>query len=299
MMRFLLAHNDATTPWEWHAHPDVWLLIAVLVAAYALALRTWGRAEAAAGREVVTRKQVALFGAGVGTLWLFSDWPIHELSEGFLLSVHMIQHAMFTLVAPPLLLLGTPPWLAQRLVPRSLVRFCRKASRPLLAGIIFNVVTVWTHWPTLVDASLRSAFVHFAVHTVMVLSALLMWMPVVSPHPEIPRISYPARMVYLFLQSVIPTVPASFLTFAEGPIYKFYATVPRLWGMSLIEDQQAAGAVMKIFAGSILWGVIIGIFFFWYSKEQTTKKGVLTWDHVEREFARTPPATPPAATTDA
>jgi cytochrome c oxidase assembly factor CtaG len=75
-------------------------------------------------------------------------------------------------------------------------------------------------------------------------------------------------MLYLFLQSIVPTVPASFLAFAEKPIYSWYAAAPRLTAMSAVEDQQVAGAVMKIGGATIIWSVIIVIFFRWYRDGQ-------------------------------
>jgi putative membrane protein len=92
-------------------------------------------------------------------------------------------------------------------------------------------------------------------------------------------------MLYLFLQSVLPTVPASFLTFGRTPLYPIYATFPRLWDISVITDQQVAGLIMKIGAGSFLWAVIITIFFRWYAREEA-RKDVLLWDDVERELKR-------------
>jgi putative membrane protein len=98
----------------------------------------------------------------------------------------------------------------------------------------------------------------------------------------------------------VPTVPASFLTFADEPLYKFYAHVPRIWGISAVEDQQLAGAIMKLAGGAILWGTIFVIFFRWYQRQdredkarraaeraQRAGEAVLTWDEVERELTRT------------
>ena len=79
--------------------------------------------------------------------------------------------------------------------------------------------------------------------------------------------SEPGKMLYLFLMSIIPTVPAAWLTFAEDPVYSGYDHDQRLWGISVITDQQAAGAVMKILGGIYLW-VLIGIRFFRWSAEQ-------------------------------
>jgi putative membrane protein len=75
-------------------------------------------------------------------------------------------------------------------------------------------------------------------------------------------------MLYLFLQSIVPTVPASFLTFGSRPLYHYYEELPRLWGVGALADMQAAGMVMKIFNGLLLWAVIAIVFFRWYDREE-------------------------------
>ena len=285
----LLAHVGVS-PWEWHPHPDVWALVAALVAGYWLAVAKVGPSRVAPGEAVVTRRHVTLFGLGVLALWLHADYPVHDIGEHYLFSVHMFQHIGFSLIAAPLLLLGLPAWMVRWLLGAKTRRavFARLA-RPLPAGVLFNVVTALTHWPLVVDASLRNHLVHFLVHSVIFTSAVLMWFPVLNRLPELPRMSDPARMLYVFLQSVLPTVPASFLTFGSGVLYQFYAEVPRPFPISAIEDQQLAGGMMKVYAGLLLWGVIATMFFRWYSGEQRDKSpDVLTWDDVERELRRTP-----------
>jgi len=97
-----------------------------------------------------------------------------------------------------------------------------------------------------------------------------------------PTLSYPGRMVYLFLQSIVPTVPASFLTFGSSPLYHFYEHVPRLWSVSVMTDQQVAGLIMKLGGGAILWGTLAVVFFRWFAQEE---KGwdALAWHGVERD----------------
>jgi putative membrane protein len=210
--------------------------------------------------------QVTAFALGLLTLFVAADWPMHDLAERSLYSIHMVQHLLISLVAPPLLLLGTPDWLA-RSVARPIWGVVSRLSRPLVALLVFNAVMVITHWPALVDATLHSEPEHFAAHLVLFSAAMFMWMPVVGPLPELVRLSPPARCVYLFLQSIIPTVPASFLTFTSHPIYRFYAHVPRLWGLGATEDQRISGLIMKLGGGMLLWAAITVIFFLWSAEE--------------------------------
>ncbi len=285
----------------WHVHADVWAIIATAAFAWTMAVRLEQRrrqehavdAESVAG-PVVTRRQVGCFVAGLATIFVASDWPVHDLAEGYLYSVHMVQHMLITLVAAPLLLLGTPDWLARRLLPGRLVRVVRQAARPVPNLFQFNAVLVLSHWPFWVNATLRNHPLHFVAHALLLLSALLMWMVIVSPLPEVPRARPPMQMLYLFLQTLLPTVPASFLTFGSKPLYSFYETVPRLYGWTALSDQQVAGLIMKLVGGFYLYTIIAVIFFRWYGDEErkepeaqlpeTQLPETLYWDDVEREL---------------
>ncbi len=265
---------------QWHLHLDVLVLLLVLVGGYVVALHVLGP-RVASDSPPTTRHYFCYF-SGVFALWLGADWPLHELAEGYLYSAHMVQHLLFSFVAPPLLLLGIPKWLLRSALDAlRLEGLVRVLTRPIVALALFNVTIAVTHWPALVDASLRSEIVHFLLHVALVSAALLMWWPVVDPLPEMSRLSEPGKMLYLFLQSVLPTVPASFLTFASEPLYRFYETVPRLWGLDVVTDQRIAGLIMKLGGGLLLWGVITGLFFRWSSKEEATEqRGAkeLVWD---------------------
>jgi putative membrane protein len=267
-------------PWAWHAHPDVWAVLLGVVVAYGFGIN----------RYPATRRQVGWFASGMMALVVGAGWPVHDIAERYLLSVHMLQHLLFTLVAPPLLLLGLPAPLLHRLLrPRFVGWAFTRLTRPLIAAVVFNTVIVISHWPALVDLSLRVEAVHFVVHLVLFSTAVLMWFPVLNRLPEYPSLGDPARMLYLFLQSVVPTVPASFLTFGDSPMYDTYAKAPRPFDLSAVSDQQMAGAVMKVIGGFLLWGIIVTIFFRWYRRtERDTHGDVLTWDDVERELGQTP-----------
>ena len=115
-------------------------------------------------------------------------------------------------------------------MPPALARIWRSITRPVMAIVIFNGVLLFTHWPAVVTASVGSEPLHLALHTLIVLSALIMWWPVFSPLPEMPPISPPGQILYLFVQSLAPTIPASFLTFGHQPLYQVYDDVPAAAG---------------------------------------------------------------------
>lgn len=271
----------------WHPHPDVWALVAVLGGGYWLALRRWGPRHVSPGDPPATRGQIASFALGVLTVWIAADWPVHELAEERLMSVHMVQHLMLSLVAPPLLLFGTPGWLLRTLLrPRWLLALVRGLARPFPALLLFNAFIAFSHWPLVVDAAVRSEVLHFSLHAALMGTAVLMWMPVLSPMFEIPRLRYPAQMLYLFAQSIVPTVPASFLTFADGPIYAFYGLAAPLIGADPVVDQRIAGLIMKIVGGFILWAFIAVLFFRWNKQDALTGSDEPAWQDVERRVNR-------------
>jgi putative membrane protein len=277
--------TSVVDPWAWHPHPDVWLLMFGLIAGYIVSVVHLGPRLAGPGELPATQKEKAFFFAGIFTLWLAADWPIHDLAEDYLFSVHMVQHTIFTLISAPLLILGIPRWMwRQVLSVRWISAPLRVLTRPLVALIVFNAVVLVTHWPTIVNASVQSEPIHFVVHVIVVASAAIMWLPVIAPAPEFGRLSEPGKMLYLFLQSILPTVPASFLTFADGVIYSFYETAPRIWGLDAVTDQRISGLIMKLGGGLLLWSVITLLFFRWNAKEEKQPHEEVAWDDFEREL---------------
>jgi putative membrane protein len=270
---------------SWTPHPDVWLLCGLFAAGYAIAVLRLGPRFTPAGQAIVTKFQVTCWTLGVVALLVASDYPIHDIAERYNYSIHMVQHLVYSMVAAPLLLLGTPAWLLRLVLrPPRVMRVVRTLARFIPALLIYNAVLVFTHWPLIVNASLESGVLHFALHALLFVSSLLVWLPVVSPLPEIPRLTPLLRMLYLFAWSVVPTVPASFLTLGSAPLYHFYEHVPHLFGLSTLEDQQVAGLIMKIGAGLLLWALIAVVFFRWAADEERASTPRHGLDELDREL---------------
>ena len=283
--------------WAFHAHPEVWVLMVAIIVGYWYLLVRVGPTVDRDGEPVVTRRQLSSFIAGWAILWIGADYPIHDIGERYLFSVHMFQHLLFSLVAPGLLFLGLPMWLQRRVFGRGWrAAVLKRLGKPLLAGGIYTVWLVFSHWPPAMDTALRHEPVHFLFHLTLFSTASLMWFPVLNRNPDLPMLKTPpARMVYVFMQSILPTVPAAFYTFATSVIYPFYAHVPRPFGMSAVSDQQLAGAIMKVWGGLFLWGVIAVMFFRWTAQDERDRKArrkVLTWDEVQTELERTKAPSP-------
>lgn len=220
-------------------------------------------------RGPVSRKQVASFVSGWAFLWIGADYPMHDIGEKYLFSVHMVQHMLFSLIAPPLLFLGVPAWLQKQVWGTGWRKSVLKViGRPPIAGAAYTVWLVFSHWPTAMNAALRHEPIHFLMHLALFSTAALMWFPVLNKNPDLPRLGDVGRMLYMFLQSIMPTVPAAFFTFAENPIYSFYAHAPRPFHIDAVSDQQLAGALMKVWGGLFLWLVIATMFFRWSARDE-------------------------------
>ncbi len=255
-------------PWE--PHPDAWLLVGTLAALYTVAaFRIAPRVSRASG-VVLTRAQIASFALGLFALWLVTAWPVDDVADQRMFSVHMVQHLVLVLVVAPLIIAGTPAWLARWLLrpgtrPFTMMAWC---YRFVPAVLLFNFVFVAAHLPLVIDATVRHPLIDLVDHTVLVLMSFLVWLPVLSPLPELPRLRPVVRCLYLFTWSILPTLPASFLTFGSAPLYSAYRHTPKLWGLTTLQDQQMGGLIMKLGMGALLWGVITVIFFRWSTAEE-------------------------------
>ena len=247
-------------PWRYQQHLEIWVLIIGLLIAFVYAIRVLGPKVVPNG-EVISRKQIRVFSLMIVLLLISTDWPMHDIAEEYLYSMHMLQHTILTYIIPPLALLATPEWLFRLLVGQGRTyRVIRFLTRPVIAAVTYNAVLLITHIPALVNRSAAGGPLHYSLHVLLVFSALMLWTPVCGPAKEW-RMSYGAMMTYLFCTSLVPSIPAGWLTFAEGSVYNHYDTPVRVWGMSVLSDQQLAGGIMKLGGAIFLWALIITIFF--------------------------------------
>ena len=290
-------------PWRYQLHLEVWLLTAFLIGSYIYVVRVLGPRAVPAGEPIVTRRQLTCFIAGILIMFLSTDWPMHDIAEEYLYSVHMSQHMALTYFMPPLVVLATPEWFVRTLVGHGRAyRALRFFTFPVRAGLLFNLGVVISHIPGVVNASVSNGPLHYFVHVLLVLTSILMWMPVCGPLKELQMAPMP-KMIYLFLNSVVATIPAGWLTFAEGVVYKHYNIPTRVWGVSVSNDQQIAGAIMKLGGSIFLWTIIVAMFVKHFVKtfrdenkdDYVRKEEVLTTADVERAFEATPPAEEPTS----
>jgi putative membrane protein len=253
----------------WTPQPDVWIVVGLVAALYYIAIVRLGPLHAPPGTPVVTRFQVTCWAIGVFGIWLAADWPIDVIGEKLNFSVHMVQHLVFLLLVAPFLLLGTPAWLARWILqPRWALRSARFLCRFIPALLFYSVAMAVVHVPAFMNTALTTEPVHLLSHTIMLVSSLVAWMPLVSPLPEIPRLQPVLQMVYLFFWSMVPLVIATIFVFSMHPVYSYYETVPHLWGLSTVDDQRIGGLLMQLPAGLLLWMIIAVVFFKWAAEEE-------------------------------
>lgn len=262
------AEADAGSSVPWRAHPEVWFLVVSAMALGWFASRVVQPKAIAAGYPPISRAQKVWFFVGVAGIWLASDWPVHDVAEDHLYFVHMFQHLVLAMLLPAAFVLATPRWLLELVIdPDGRVwHWFKTMSKPVFAGVVFNALTLLLHWSAVVQWSADSGPVHFGFHLLIFASGILMWQPVIGPITEW-RLSPLGQCIYLFVMSIVPTVPGGWLVFAEGVVYRHYDTADRLFGIDVLTDQQAAGVVMKLVGGFVLWAIIVTIFARWAGSE--------------------------------
>jgi len=261
---------------RWDVHGEVVLGLALLAVAYLLGVGPLRSRHGSADR--VAPGRVLAFLGGLAVVFLALNGPLHELSDHYLFSAHMVQHLLLTLVVPPLLLVGTPGWLLRPILQGpGVTRTGRTLTRPLVAFAIYNVVLAAWHLPLLYDWAMRNHDLHILQHLMFMATGLLMWWPVLSPLPELPRLPPPAQILYLFLAAV-PMVPvAALITLSDEVLYPFYGQAPWLWGLTPLADQRTGGVIMWV-PGTLVFPIAITIVFFrwaWADREQEEAAPVL------------------------
>ena len=248
------------SPWNrWDLHPSVVIGLVLLGGLYVF----WGGLRA-------DRRRVVAFGASLLVIFVSLNGPLHNLSDTYLFSAHMAQHLLLTLLFPPLLLYGTPAWVVRRILAhRWVTALGRVVTRPVVAAATFTAPIVLWHVPVFYEAALRNHNLHILQHLVFLTTAVIMWWPVLSPVPELPRIPYPGQMLYLFLLGLPMSITGALITLSDSVLYPFYAEAPRVWpDVSALADQQIGGLLMWVVGGLALWSAMTVVWFRWSVRER-------------------------------
>jgi putative membrane protein len=242
-----------------------------LQAAYVLCLAYRDRFR---GSRPVPRAKQFMFTSGVVLIFLALATPLDTLADEYLFTAHMMQHLLLTLGAAPLLLAGTPDWLFRAVLEAThLTGFARLARHPLVAFFGFNLIFSLAHIPAFYELTLAVTPLHVLEHLVFVFTAMIMWLPVLSPAPDIAA-PYPplGQVLYLFLQTVPASLVGALLSATSSPFYPTYVLAPRISGLSPIEDQQLGGLIMWVGSG-VYFLIATGVVFFaWAAREEAANR---------------------------
>lgn len=277
VMSLALLHTGASISWtQFSVHPSTVIGIAGLMALYEYARRESGigkRESVAGNREAVSDYRLPIpvsrprrlpFYLALTVMFFSLNGPLHDLSDSFLFTAHMFQHLMLAFVIAPLMIMGVS---GDMLRPTLRVPWIRAAAEwlttPTHAFAIFTVVVAVWHLPVMYNYALAHHDVHIVQHLMFLAAAVIMWWPVLSPLPELPRLSYPGQMLYLFLMSIPMAIVAVYICYADTLLYPMYASAPRVAGISPMDDQMFGGLLMWIPGGLYFYTVISVIFYRW------------------------------------
>ncbi len=242
---------------DWSFAPSVVVGLALVVALYALGLRDIARR----GRfgHTVAWRHVVSFTLGVLAVFVALTSPLDTLDER-LFTLHMAQHMLLLMVAPPLLLLGKPVSVLLVGPPRAVVRGLTRAYRranwpqrltrvltaPLVAWLLYNGGLLLWHAPALYEITLRYEGAHLLEHLYSLGSGLLFWWVVIEPLPGPTRLHPGLRLVYLWTAAIPNGLLGMAFATKDTLVYNFYGHQPPLWGIAPIDDQHLAGLVMAL-----------------------------------------------------
>ncbi len=241
----------------WDFRPEVVLVLLVAATLFSLG---WWRLRQVPRARFARGWRLAAYLSGLGLLGLALLSPIDTLAS-YLLSMHMVQHLLLVMLAPVFLLIANPlpftlwgmPAALRHRVGGLLSRgtWPRRALTVLTSpGVVWMalvVILVGWHDPRAYDAALHSELVHNLEHLTFFGVAMLFWWHVTGAGPRIHGASSVGVRIALLLATVPITMGIGIvIALSAQPIYLHYMTVPRVLGLSVMEDQQLAGAIMWI-----------------------------------------------------
>ena len=258
MRGLFLLHPVANLDSGFTVHASTVIGIAALAA-----LWEWRARTAPVAGSPTLAQRAALY-AALLLLFFSLNGPVHDLSDVYLFSAHMVQHLVLELAVPPLLLYATPGWMLRPLLRWRAVRaVAERVTRPAWCFAIFNLVLAGWHLPPAYNLALAYHPVHIAQHLMFIAASTLMWWPLLGSLRELPRPSYPAQLLYCFLMTIPMSIVSVYIVYADRVLYPAYAIAPRVLGISPLEDQRLGGLIMWIPGGLFFLLVMSVVFFRW------------------------------------
>ena len=262
----LLLHSGHAVGWDaWHFEPTVIAGAVIVVGLYLRGLMLAG--------ETPNPLRVASFALGSLAILVALVSPLDAAAD-WLLSMHMLQHVVLTTIGPPLVLLGLSPAMLRPLSESGLARrVLGSVTNPMVAGALF-IINMWLwHIPPVYEAALTDLNLHVVMHIAFLGTGLLFWWPVVQPMPGLARVGEGARLLYLFVTGFPMGLLALMLVASGSPVYGYYETAPRLWGVSALIDQQIAGVIMGALGEAASFVAITFLFFRFLDRDEAEAQG--------------------------
>ncbi len=248
-----MAHSiqAAFEPWTLSVPLDLALLLEAFIY-----LRGWIYLRLARV-DIIPAWRAGSFLLGMFLIWLAIGSPLAAFDEK-LLTVHMVQHLLLMALAPPLILLGAPVMPLLHGLPRQFVqtflaplfryppmqRIGCRLSHPAFCWLAAATALVGWHVPSAFTLGLQSEIWHAVEHSCFLAAGFLFWWPVIQPWPSVPHWPRWSMLLYLFLATLPCDILSAYLTFCDRVVYPVYLNTPRPFGISPLEDQQCAGALM-------------------------------------------------------
>jgi len=230
---------------HWLPDPAVLAPIALLVFVYVRRFRAARREENGRGAGPL---QALAFSGGILALVTAVASPIDGLGEDYLFSAHMVQHVLLGDIAPLLLLLGLSR-VIMRPVTRRAVSVERRLGRfasPWTGLVLWLSLMYLWHVPALYDAALENPLVHFVEHISFFTAGVCVWWPLIQPVPMRHRLEGFQTVAYIGSAKFGLAALGLYLTWSSSVFYPYYESLPRIWGLSPIADQNAGGAIMMV-----------------------------------------------------
>lgn len=265
---------------HWHTEPL--LLIGILLPAWIYGLCIGPLREP--GLKVSWWRAISFY-LSLAIIYLAVGSPLDQIGEDYLFSAHMFQHLLLMYVSPILMVIGLQPasldaWLRKHPGIRAVLR---KLLHPVLTGLLFSLVFSLWHVPSLYEAALANKTIHIIEHLTIWLPSLGVAWNLFSTSSEIPALSYPGRLLMLFILTVAQLPVFGILTMSGEVLYPTYEWAPRIIDLSAIDDQVLGGLFMKV--GGMLFVMPIFAYCF-YQWSQTTKSDEIITENDPDPFQR-------------
>lgn len=254
--------TPATLTWlDWNWDPAILGALALSIAGY------WWMAR----RFPPRRWQAVYFSGGMLSLTAALVSPI-DAGSGSLFTIHMAQHMLLLLVAAPLLALSVPAAFLGRLygVP-PVARVLRAVWSPVPAVVLFNGILVFWHLPFAYDATLAVRGVHALEHLSFLAAGIVFWGVIVSPVPKLVRASWGLRLALVVIADLVNFLVGFALAFAGHPFYRHYVDVPRLWGLSPLDDLRLGGGMMWVM-GQMMYAIPLLLLISVFLRREDTRR---------------------------